>query len=99
MKENPVDHETEQCTVIVFPLRWRKGKARHVAETFLATKPGKRRTGYWNRIVTGIERQLERTGLDEEGIARELHEFTAAVQAEIDRMRGVAPKPEPDGAA
>jgi len=88
--------EAEGCTIIVFPMRWRNGKARRTAEVFMSMTP-KARAGYWNRIRGDLERQLERIGCGEEAIAREVQGFTASVQAEIDRMQ--ASVPEPDGAA
>lgn len=90
------DAEAEGCTVIIFPLRWRKGKARRTAEVYLSTT-AKGRTTYWKRISADLERQLERLGCTEDDIAREMEGFTATVQAEIDRMH--RRRPEPDGAA
>lgn len=98
MKGKPASRKTEHegCTVIVFPMRWRKGTVRRVAETFLAKKPVNR-THFWNRTLDTLERQLERIGCTDDDISQELRAFTAAVQAEVYRIQGHASGP--DGAA
>lgn len=86
----------EICTVIVFPLRWRKGKARRTAEAYLSTK-SEGQAAYWRQVSDSLERELEWLGCAEDDIARELESFMFTVQAEIDRIHGRTP--EPDGAA
>lgn len=88
--------EDKDCIVFIFPLRWRKGKARRTAEVYLSMTPKGRKT-YWKRITGDLERQLERLGCAAGDITRELEGFADIVQVEIDRMRGRTPGP--DGAA
>lgn len=85
-----------ECTVIVFPLRWRVGKARRTAEAFLSMTP-KGRDGYWRKVLNTLDSQLEKLGCNEDSIAEELKGFTKAVQAEVDRMQRRTS--EPSGAA
>lgn len=98
MTKTPASRKTEieGCTVILFPLCWRKGTVRRVAEKMVTSKPPARER-YWRGTLDALEQQLERLGGEEEGNDRELRQFTAAVQAEVYRIQGHTP--EPDGAA
>lgn len=65
--------------VIPFPCSKRVGKIRRVAEV-LSKKSDcpKDASIYWNRILSDLERQMAKAGVDPEQIATELQEFKTA---------------------
>lgn len=90
------DAEAEGCTVFIFPLSWRTGTARRVAEAYLSKTP-KARARYWKETLEINERELARIGCATDDVDREQDGFKRAVQAAIDAIQGRTP--EPDGAA
>jgi Family of unknown function (DUF6074) len=65
--------------VIPFPCSRRIGKVRRVAEV-LSRKANcpKDATTYWKRIITDLERQMTKAGIDPDRIETELQQFRTA---------------------
>lgn len=83
---------TPPSKVLVFPLQRRVGRVRHVASKLL-DKQGELANTYWRQIVTSLTSQMERAGISEAEIDRELKSFFDAVQSEMARLtyRGQQP--------
>ncbi|KZK76157.1 hypothetical protein PsAD46_05414 [Pseudovibrio sp. Ad46] len=66
---------------ILFPMKHRKGKIRHVAAIF-AKKRGKDREAYWRRTVENMRKQAVSAGIAPEVVELHVSEFSAAVALE-----------------
>ncbi|MCV0426221.1 MAG: DUF6074 family protein [Roseibium sp.] len=85
MHRNGIDlprfHWKQDSKVIPFPCSKRVGKIRRVTEV-LTNKSDcpKDAAIYWKRIMTDLERQMSRAGIEQDLIEIELQEFAAACQ-------------------
>ncbi|WP_068086788.1 DUF6074 family protein [Polycladidibacter stylochi] len=73
-----------ESSVILFPMKHRKGKIRHVAAIF-AKKRGKDRDAYWRRTLETLRKQSAAAGVAPEVAERHLVEFSVAVVQEVQR--------------
>ncbi len=82
--------------VIPFPTTKRVGKIRRTAQQlYESTQRGAE--AYWRRTVTDLRRQMERAGIAEDRIERELRAFFDAVQGELNRRACQAVRRQPEG--
>lgn len=68
--------------VIPFPMTKRVGKIRRTAE-MLDENTQRGAEAYWRRTVTDLRRQMQRAGVPDDRIDRELRQFFDAVQSEL----------------
>jgi hypothetical protein len=80
------------CQVIAFPLAKRIGKVRRVAD-ILAEKHGAAAKSYWKQTILTMAGQMQRAGVDQDAIGRELRSFHDAVQQELCRRGGHRQRP------
>lgn len=83
---------TPPCKVLVFPHDRRVGRVRHVASKLL-DKRGDTADAYWRQTVSALANQMERAGIPDCHVHREIHAFFDAVQGEMLRLtyRGQRP--------
>jgi hypothetical protein len=69
--------------LVCFPQGRNVGKARHVAERWLA-KSSRDRETYWTTVVGRMAGVMLRIGFSDEEVGRQTEAFRRAVQAQID---------------
>ncbi|WP_018688710.1 DUF6074 family protein [Ahrensia kielensis] len=72
--------------IIPFPASKQIGKARHVARLFMNKTTERAQASYWEQTETSIRKRLEKIGLADDEIERQVQSFTATVQREVDLL-------------
>ncbi|WP_173088943.1 DUF6074 family protein [Devosia sp. 1635] len=86
------------ATIICFPQRRNIGKARHVAVLLLRRAEGPQRETYWSQVCNRMAGTLDKVGMDDAEIDRQLRAFAETVSSEMCRLSNTGLQ-QPGGAA
>lgn len=77
------------ASITPFPCRARVGKARHVAHKILTVRAGAV-DSYWRQATNNLRSSMEKVGIEEDRIEREVQDFNRLIVSELLR-RGDRP--------
>lgn len=77
--------------VMAFPQNRNVGKARHVAQKLLSKSTQRDRDAYWRRVVSDYVRVMQRIGIPDSAIQREIDGLHALVSWQIAEMHRRGP--------
>lgn len=80
--------------VVPFPLEKRVGHIRRTADRVFNCRTAREAEAYWRRAVVSLHRQMEKAGVSEERIEREILAFHSSVQTEMGRLARQPYQPE-----
>jgi len=87
-----------EVEVIPFPTSKRVGLIRRVAEFIQFSRTEQEGKAYWRRTIDGMIRQMERAGVPDERIEKEVDTFHDCVQAQMHRIARRPRQPGGDAA-
>lgn len=83
--------------LLMFPQHRNVGKARHVAELYIAKRTEKDRDTYWRLTKDRLAGVMERCGFDDAEIDLQVEAFRSAVQDQINTIHSFKPHRGSDG--